>query len=70
MHSIEIIPCVCGHKTSELQCFPLDTFCGICRRKILKIPSYIKEFCAKAKEVDQININFCMTDKRFDITQT
>ena len=24
MHSIEVLPCVCGRKTSELQCLPLE----------------------------------------------
>ena len=28
-----------------------------------------KIFCAKPKEVDSINLNFCMTNKRFDSTQ-
>ena len=24
MHSIEVVPCVCGRKTSELQCLQLE----------------------------------------------
>ena len=43
-------------------------FCGICRRQ-LKIEKKGKVFCAKPKEVDPINLNFCMKNKFFDSTQ-
>ena len=78
MQSIEVVPCVCGRKTSELQCLPLEHIVvafvedNVTRvqYRILKILSYIKGFCAKPKEVDPINFNFCMTDMCFDSTQT
>ena len=31
--------------------------------------NHVSYFCAKPKEVDPINLNFCMTNNCFDITQ-